>query len=173
MSIFPISHGTNLYSKQFRVKTWLDLNPLDRIGRHNTPVPWGRLRVSKMDQVLKIRLTEAVRVDHDRLGALYADLGEAGAEDIVCRAMEELALRLSHCKRLHAAEQTLELRKYARSLIAIADQIGMHVLSRVAGDVIICIDAQDKAATAATFSRLLRVGEQSLTAIWDLQDITI
>lgn len=126
-----------------------------------------------MDQVLKIGLKETVHVDQDRLAALYAELGESGAEDVVCRAMEELALRLSHCSRLHAAANMEELRKCARSLIAIGDQIGMHVLTRVAGDVIAAIDFGDGPATAATLARLLRIGEQSLTAIWDLQDITI
>ncbi|MGZ2255830.1 hypothetical protein [Roseobacter sp. A03A-229] len=126
-----------------------------------------------MDQVLKIGLKETVHVDQDRLAALYAELGEAGAEDVVCRAMEEMALRLSHCSRLHTASNMDELRKCARSLIAIGDQIGMHALTRVAGDVICAIDARDGPAVAATLARLIRIGEQSLTAIWDLQDITI
>lgn len=126
-----------------------------------------------MDQVLKIRLKETVHVDQDRLAALYAELGDAGAEDVVCRAMEELALRLSHCSRLHAATNMSDLRKCARSLIAIGDQIGMHALTRVAADVINAVDVGDGPATAATLARLLRIGEQSLTAIWDLQDITI
>jgi hypothetical protein len=126
-----------------------------------------------MNHVLKIGLTETVSVDPDRLGALYAQLGEAGAEDVVCRAMEELALRLSHCGRLHANANWNDLRKCARSLIAISDQIGMHVLARVATDVIQCIDARDTVAIAATLARLVRIGEQSLTAIWDLQDMSI
>ena len=126
-----------------------------------------------MDHVLKIRLNETVKVDQDRLGALYAQLGEAAALDVVCRAMEELALRLSHCSRLHSAGHWDEMRKCTRSLIAISEQIGMLVLARVAGDVIETLDAGDLPATGATFARLLRIGEQSLTAIWDLQDITI
>ena len=133
----------------------------------------GTRRVSSMEQVLKIRPNENVRVDHDRLGALYAELGEAAAEDVVCRAMEELALRLSHCSRLHSDDQWEELRKCTRSLIAIADQIGMLVLARVAGDVIETLDARDVPAIGATLARLLRIGEQSLTARWDVQDLTI
>ena len=129
--------------------------------------------MSRMNHVLKIRLNETVKVDHDRLGALYAQLGEAAAEDVVCRAMEELALRLSHCSRLHNAEQWDDMRKCTRSLIAISDQIGMPVLARVAADVIETLDTGAIPATGATLARLLRIGEQSLTAIWDLQDITI
>ncbi len=126
-----------------------------------------------MDQVLKIRLCEKVRVDQDQLSALYAELGESGAEDVVCRAIEELAVRLSHCSRLHADGEWERLRKCVRSLIAIADQIGMVLLARVCKDVVATIDSSDRAATAATLARLLRIGEQSLSAIWDLQDITI
>jgi hypothetical protein len=126
-----------------------------------------------MNHVLKIGLKESVQVDQDQLGALYAELGEAGAEDVVCRAMEELALRLYHCNRLHAANNTGDLRKCARSLIAIAEQIGMQKLARVAQNVISAIDSEDAVAIAATLARLLRVGEQSLTAIWDLQDLSI
>ncbi|WP_299968871.1 hypothetical protein [uncultured Roseobacter sp.] len=126
-----------------------------------------------MDQVLKSGLKETVRVDQDRLAALYAEMGDLGAEDVVCRAMEELAHRLSLCSRLYAAGELTELRKCARSLIAIGDQIGMHMLIRVAGHVTDAIDAGDGPAIAATLARLIRIGEQSLSAIWDLQDITI
>jgi hypothetical protein len=126
-----------------------------------------------MDQVLQIRLSETVHVDQDRLVSLYSELGEIAAEDVVCRAMEELAFRLSHCSRLHSAENWDDLRKCARSLIAISEQIGMLVLARVAGDVIKALDSGDVPATGATLARLLRIGEKSLTAIWDLQDITI
>jgi hypothetical protein len=126
-----------------------------------------------MNHVLKIRLKESVHVDQDRLGTLYAQLGDAGAEDVVCRAMEELALRLSHCSRLYSASSWSELQKCVRSLVAIAEQIGMHALAKVAADVAHCLDAGDRVAIAATLARLLRIGEQSLTAIWDLQGITI
>ncbi len=126
-----------------------------------------------LNSVTQIRPAEAVKVDHDRLGALYTEMGHAGAEDIVCRAMEELALRMAHCDRVYRTGDMAELRKSSRSLIAIADQIGMHLLTRVAGDVMECVDSGDRVALAATLGRLMRIGEGSLTAIWDLQDLTI
>lgn len=129
--------------------------------------------MSKVNHVLQFQPVEPVNVDQERLGGLYADLGPDAAENIVCRAMEELALRLSHCDRLYRRSDWNDLRKSARSLIAIAEQIGMHKLARVAGDVTNCIDAQDDVALASTLGRLMRTGEASLTAIWDLQDITI
>lgn len=143
-----------------------------RKGRGGTLI-LGENEVSKLNSVTQIRLAEPVRVDHDRLGALYSEMGHAGAEDVVCRAMEELALRMAHCDRLMRHAQYDDLRKSARSLIAIADQIGMSLLARVARDVMTCVDVGDHVALAATVGRLMRTGEGSLTAIWDLQDITI
>ncbi|MEO0939423.1 MAG: hypothetical protein AAFY38_14820 [Pseudomonadota bacterium] len=126
-----------------------------------------------MSDVMYLQPHEAVHVDHDKVGALYAQLGNASAEDVVCRAMEELALRMSQCGQLYRTGALDDLRKQARSLVAIADQIGMIALARVAADVTTCIDRHDQVALAATLSRLMRIGEGSLTAVWDLQDITI
>ncbi|WP_415919163.1 hypothetical protein [Tateyamaria sp. SN6-1] len=144
---------------------------------HIRAVPWGRKtgvnEVNQLTTLTQIRPVEDVHVDHERLGALYTEMGHAGAEDVVCRAMEELALRMSHCDRLFRTENYEELRKSSRSLIAIADQIGMHLVTRVAQDVINCIDAGDRVALGATIARLMRSGEGSLAAIWDLQDLTI
>ncbi|WP_372993702.1 hypothetical protein [Sulfitobacter sp.] len=123
--------------------------------------------------VLQMRPTEQVSVDQERLGTLYAQLGEAGAEDVVCRAMEELALRMSHCDRLFRESNWDELRKNSRSLIAIADQVGLQKLAVVARDVMCAIDQHDEVAVAATLTRLIRIGERSLTAIWDTQDMSI
>ncbi|MEI4234591.1 hypothetical protein [Roseovarius sp. D22-M7] len=122
-----------------------------------------------MNQVTLLKQEERVRLDPDRLDALFDQLGETGAEDIVCRALEELAARLSHAERCHREGRIEDMRKSSRSLIAIADQIGMSLLARVAGDVTASIDAGDHVALGATFARLLRIGERSLCEIWDVQ----
>lgn len=113
---------------------------------------------------------EGVRLDQGRLDALYSQLGDESAEDVVCRALEEIAVRLSYANKLFKRGDLAELRKCVHSLSAIADQIGMVALSRVALDVCGCIDQEDRVALAATFARLGRTGERSLTAIWDLQE---
>ncbi len=138
-------------------------------------MPWGRnlIGVSVVATVFTLDQNETVRLDPDRLGGLYHQLGETGAEDVVCRAIEELAVRLSHCERLWRQQDQVGLRKCTKSLIAIADQIGMIALARVADDVTLAIDNGDTPAVGATLFRLLRVGERSLTAVWDLQDLSI
>ena len=126
-----------------------------------------------MTHISQLSQSEAANLDHDQLGTLYAQLGAVGAEDVLRRAMEELALRLSHCERLYQQDDLPELQKSAHSLIAIAEQIGMSKLATVAGNVSENATMQDRVAVAATLSRLMRVGEASLTAIWDLQDMSI
>lgn len=128
--------------------------------------------VSMVEQVTALVQAEQIRLDQDRLAGLYLQLGEASADDIVCRAIEELAMRLSHCERLWRQNDHMALRKSARSLVAISDQIGMATLARVAGDVTNAIDAADGSAIAATLFRLIRIGERSLTAVWDMQDLS-
>ncbi|MEX1233409.1 MAG: hypothetical protein WEB56_00300 [Roseovarius sp.] len=116
---------------------------------------------------------EIVRLNAGRLEELYSQLGEAGAEDVVCRALEELAVRLSHTERCYREGRLTDMRKSARSLVAIADQIGMQALSRVAADVTIAADNDDLVAMAATLSRLLRIGDSSLSEVWEMQDLSI
>ncbi|MFD1342680.1 hypothetical protein [Litorisediminicola beolgyonensis] len=110
---------------------------------------------------------EQVRLDHDRLNLLYADVGLREAEDMLCRAMEELALRLGQAERLWRGGELQELRRCVRALGAIAGQIGLDGIVAVARDVGACVDRQDSVALAAVLARLLRLGEASLSELWD------
>ncbi|MGR3273143.1 hypothetical protein DU478_02310 [Thalassococcus profundi] len=126
-----------------------------------------------MQEVVTLAPREGARLDADRLDSLYSQLGPRGAENVVCRAMEELAYRLGHIDRLYCQADLAEMRRNTRALMAIADQIGMTGLTHVAKHVITCIDDTDETALAATLARLARYGERSLTAIWELQDLSI
>ena len=69
----------------------------------------------KAHSVTYIEPAETVQVDQDRLGALYAEMGPISAEDVVCRAMEELAVRMAQCDRLYRADDLDGLFKSSRS----------------------------------------------------------
>ncbi|WP_170326189.1 hypothetical protein [Ruegeria arenilitoris] len=126
-----------------------------------------------VDKILTLEHKETVRLDLEQLSGLYRQLGDKNALDVLCRTVEELAVRLSNCERFWRQRDWAGLRKCARSLVAIADQIGMVALARVAGDVAQTVDTGDAVATGATLSRLIRVGEKSLTVIWDQQDLSV
>ncbi len=116
-----------------------------------------------------LRQRETARLDADRLDDLFLQLGQHAAEDVVGRALEELAVRLTHIEGFFRRGELEDLRKCARSLGAIADQLGMLLLARVARDVSACAMGGDPVAQAATLARLLRIGELSLNEIWDMQ----
>ncbi len=126
-----------------------------------------------VDQVARLSPAEPAAVDPDRLAQLYERFGTRRGEDLVCRAMEELAFGLGQAGRLYEAGDRTELRRCARALATLADEIGMTALRRVAESVALCIDNADAVALAAVLARMARVGERSLYAIWDLQDLTI
>jgi len=116
---------------------------------------------------------ETIRVDPGRLEALYRQLGDANAEDVVCRAMEELAVKLARAERFYRAARNDELCKTVRTIAAISEQVGLQLLARVAEDVVCCAEIGDETALAAVLARLLRAGERSLTEIWETQGLSI
>lgn len=126
-----------------------------------------------MAKLAVLRHEEGVRVNPDCLVALYAELGEAGAERVVARAMEELNARLSEMQRFADDGDLVALTRSARVVVKMADQIGLTSFAMVALDVIAAAAAEDHAGQAATLARLLRIGDRSLNAVWDLRDMTI
>lgn len=114
---------------------------------------------------------EPVFLDQEQLNMLYAQLGAANADGVVCRALEELANRLSLIERSYYQNNRPALLKAARGMIGIADQMGMKGLSDAAAQVVGCCGKTDEPALAATLARLVRLGDRYLTAIWDVQDM--
>lgn len=123
--------------------------------------------------VEKLRPEAVAQVDRERLDDLYVQLGTSGADGVVSRAMEELAVRLGRVEKCHKRGEMDELRRAARSMIAISEQIGMQTFASVAKDVSDLASGDDGTALAATVERLTRIGENSLLAIWDMQGASV
>lgn len=120
-------------------------------------------------QTLAVR--EHPKLDPAQIETLKQQLGGPAAEDLVCRAAEELALRIATMERLHNAGDIIGLRKTARGLAGIAGQIGLDSVCLIADDLVRVAgddSLQRRVATAATMARLVRTAEISLMAIWDL-----
>ncbi len=122
--------------------------------------------------VCMLKHEDDVKFNPERLDQIFLQLGDQGALNVVCRAVEELAERLSVLETEFSQGRLINVRKIAKGLVGIADQIGMQGLAQVAGDVRQCVERQDSVALAATVSRLLRIGDISLSAVWDLQDLS-
>ena len=122
-----------------------------------------------MGQVVGLSHEEGVRLDAARLVTLVSDLGDRGAELVVSQAMEAMALLLADMEEHYCDGETRAICHGARQLAQIAAEVGMTTLARVANDVDLCAGRGDMVAFAATWARLLRIADRSLTAIWDLQ----
>ena len=130
--------------------------------------------VNDLDNVVALLPEEAVRLDHDQLEVLVAQMGPVGADHLVSHAMEELAVLLARLVRIcRATGSAEEFKTSVRALVAIAQQVGMTRLARVGRDLLVLADGHDGLAFAAVMARLARVGERSLNAVWDLQDMRV
>ncbi|MEZ5686169.1 MAG: hypothetical protein R3D78_09880 [Paracoccaceae bacterium] len=126
-----------------------------------------------MAQVTQCNWEEGVRLDSDRIIALYAKLGPAGAEQLISATMEDLAVQLSIVERLVRTGSGDELRMAIEGLLPLARQVGLPMLARVARDLIDCVQQENGPATAAVLARLMRIGDRGLTAVWDLADMGV
>ena len=104
---------------------------------------------------------------------MYRNLGPAGADTVVNQALEDLAAGLSRAGKQYRSHRFDQMRATLRALISVSRQLGLTSTARVARDVLDLSDSTDAAALGATVARLERIGESSLIAIWDLQDLSI
>jgi len=121
-----------------------------------------------MGHLVALDHEEGVRLDAVRLVKLVTELGDRGAETMVSNTMEHMAMLLAEMEEQYVGGDTRELCRSARRLSRLAEAVGMTTLARVAGDVDACAGRNDMVAFAATWARLLRIAERSLTAIWDM-----
>lgn len=126
-----------------------------------------------MTAVLKLAHEESVRLDRSQLEVLYQSLGPIGADKVVNHALEEIAVSLTRASKEYRDGRLGDLRKSVQGLIALAQQVGMPTLARVGRDVAELSSSHDAAAFGATMARLERIGESSLVAVWDLQDLSV
>lgn len=123
--------------------------------------------------VSELRHEEAVYLDADRLEEICQQFGYSGGEVAICAAMEDIADLLQQAGKQWRGQDLSGLEASARQAAVLAERIGMSGLARVAGNVMALTEGKDMAALAATVARMRRLGEQSLLAIWDRQDLTI
>ncbi|MDB6178104.1 hypothetical protein PAF17_11415 [Paracoccus sp. Z330] len=120
-----------------------------------------------MAQIMPLAMTEPVKVDSRRVGDIVSELGETAAENVIGIALEQLALALQATEAALDADDLAQTVAHADRLSRLAWQIGLLSLAGVAMDLGTCAERRDLWALAAVRARLKRVGNRSLTAIWD------
>ena len=93
---------------------------------------------------------------------------DRGKHDLIFDVVEDIARILGCAETQYLKTDYDNLRESLDSIVSLAQKFGFGHLSRVAKDVKLCVDGNAFVAVSSTFQRLLRVGEQSLFAIWDM-----
>jgi hypothetical protein len=114
-----------------------------------------------------LEFEEKVTIDPERLARLYAELGDRDADRMICDAMEDLALSLARIGRAYAARDIDGIAQLAQGMEWLSARIGLAKLEHVAESVRICATRGDVPGLDATLARLSRVGDRSLSAVWD------
>ena len=120
-----------------------------------------------MAQIRTLPVTEPVRVDVRRVGDIVNELGESAAQNVIELALGQLAGALTATDEALARGDLAGATGHADQLSRLAWQIGLLSLAGVAMDLCACAERHDPGALAAVRARLMRVGNRSLTAIWD------
>ena len=122
--------------------------------------------------VTVLKPEEPARFNPDRLERLCDEIGELRAEHEVARALEDLTAQLDKVAQIDPISDSDRLARVLRALVATSDHIGMATLARVGRDVLACLHRADVVALMSTHARLMRVGDRSIRAIWDLEDLS-
>ncbi len=120
-----------------------------------------------MTNIAMLPVNDPIRIDVQRLEQIVRELGQDRAAQVIGTALEELAVALR--RTLQAAQQgdLGTVVSFADKLSRLAWQVGLVSLAGVAVDVGACAELRDRIALAATAARLGRIGNRSLTRLWD------
>jgi hypothetical protein len=115
------------------------------------------------ENVFVLQPKDKVRHDAGPISTIYRNLDTASADQVVTRALGELALSMSGLADQVRLRDLTDLNRQLRRLQRMAENLGMVSFEQVCGDVRNCLDSGDVTAFAAVWARLLRVAERSLT----------
>ena len=121
-----------------------------------------------MTIVTMMERKECVEIDQAQLFQQFNLEADRDRHDLIFDVVEDIAKILGRAEAQYLKMDYNDLCESLDIIITLGYKFGFGRLSRVAQDVQACVDANDFVAVSSTFQRLLRVGEQSLFAIWDM-----
>ena len=115
-------------------------------------------------KVVALCPNDRVRQDGEPIATIYRNLGTASAEQVVARALTELAITMAGLATRVRAQDLGDMGRQLRRLQRMGETLGMVSLGLIAEDVRTCLDRGDVTAFSAVWARLLRVAERSLAS---------
>jgi hypothetical protein len=112
--------------------------------------------------VMEFRPKDRIKQDAEPIALIYRSMGTKAAEEVVNRALTELAVTMQGLAVQVRGRDLLDLARQLRRLERMAQQLGLVSLGVVAADVRACLEGGDMVAFGAVWARLIRVAETSL-----------
>jgi hypothetical protein len=125
-----------------------------------------------MSNITALSPRERVRQDGEAIAVIYRNLGTSVAEEMVTRALGELALAMAGIAAQVRAQELADLARQLQKLQRMADGLGMVSLALVSADARICLQRGDSTGFASVWARLLRVAERSLASDQGFADLS-
>ena len=112
--------------------------------------------------VVALRPVERVKQDAEPIATIYRNLGATSAEQVVTRALAELAMTMAGLASQIRKHELSDVDRQLRRLQRMSENLGMVSLGLIAGDVRLCLGRNDVTGFSAVWARLMRVAERSL-----------
>ncbi|MFT6073435.1 MAG: hypothetical protein ACJAZ1_000341 [Yoonia sp.] len=121
--------------------------------------------------VVMLNFSQQLQFDPAPLQRLFAQKDLHIAEEVVCRMLENIALRLDMLQRCLAAHEFSQMHKPAKRIGLVAKQLGLAEVAMASEHVRACIDQTVGVAIEATMARLERGFDVAVTEIWNFRDL--
>ncbi len=147
---------------------------MDLIPRPISNVTYLSTRPSGASQPEGVAVLQCVApfcFDPEPIKGIYARLPACEAEDMICRFLEDIALRLEQLQNALAARDVAAMARPIRRVALAAHQMGLLEVAESAGHVRRCLTLNDGGALEATMVRLGRAFDLAVNEVWNLRDL--
>jgi len=101
---------------------------------------------------------------------ILAAKGEANGEAMICRILEDIAMRLDVLQSARHEHSFEEIGKPARRIMHVSSQIGLIDVTQSAAHVATAAQQKDGVALSATLARLERAFDVAVSEVWRYRD---
>lgn len=120
--------------------------------------------------IVVLRCPDQLQFDPAPINRLFAQKTTAEAEEVVCRVLEDIAMRLDMMQTELRQSSFAAMLKPARRISLIAEQIGLTEVATAADHVANCLQQRDGIALEATMARLERGFDVAVSEVWNFRE---
>jgi hypothetical protein len=121
--------------------------------------------------VIVLQCVDPQQFDPMPLDRLFAEKNVDEAEEVVCRVLEDIAMRLDMLQQGRDQSDFAVMFKPARRIGLVAVQIGLTEVSVAAEHVVKCLEQADGVALEATLARLERGFDVAVSEVWNYRSL--